>query len=554
MKKAWWKEGVIYQIYPRSFMDLNNDGVGDLKGIISKLDYLKSLNIDIVWLSPVYQSPNDDNGYDISDYLAISGEFGDMNDFDELLKGLHDRGLKLVMDLVVNHTSDEHEWFKASRASKNNSKRDYYIWRPGRNGSPPNNMQSFFGGSAWAYDETTSAYYLHYFTKKQPDLNWDNPKVREEVHQIMRYWLDKGVDGFRMDVIPLISKNPEFLDIESDDFWDVVNKEYANGPNVHKYLREMNESVMSKYDAFSVGEGVGVSPAQANDYVGADRKELDILYHFGHVVIDFGARGKYDPVKFSLVDFKNIFNDWYQALGESGWNCIYLDNHDFPRMVSRFGNDNHYHKESAKLLITLLSTLRGTLSLYQGNEIGMTNVKFDSIEDYKDVEAKNAYNEAIENGLSDREFISALHKQSRDNARTPMQWSDSKNGGFTDKEPWIKINPNYKSINVQQQDNDPDSILNYYRKILQVRKLHNTWVYGYYESLDNDNHRIYCYRRWDNERSYLIILNFSNDGVTYHQPLLEKINRIVISNYPNPEIDHRAISLKPWESVVFEIN
>ncbi len=554
MKKAWWKEGVIYQIYPRSFMDLNNDGVGDLKGIISKLDYLKSLNIDIVWLSPVYQSPNDDNGYDISDYLAISGEFGDMNDFDELLKGLHDRGLKLVMDLVVNHTSDEHEWFKASRTSKNNSKRDYYIWRPGRKGSPPNNMQSFFGGSAWEYDEATGAYYLHYFTKKQPDLNWDNPKVREEVYQIMRYWLDKGVDGFRMDVIPLISKKPVFLDIESNDFWDVVNKEYANGPNVHKYLRAMNESVMSKYDAFSVGEGVGVSPAQANDYVGADRKELDILYHFGHVAIDFGAGGKYDPVEFSLVDFKNIFNDWYQALGESGWNCIYLDNHDFPRMVSRFGNDNHYHKESAKLLITLLSTLRGTLSLYQGNEIGMTNVKFDSIEDYKDVEAKNAYNEAIENGFSEREFISALHKQSRDNARTPMQWSDSKNGGFTDKGPWIKLNPNHKSINVQQQDNDPDSILNYYRKILQVRKLHNTWVYGYYESLDNDNHRIYCYKRWDNERSYLIILNFSNDGVTYHQPLLGKINRIVISNYPNPKIDHHAISLKPWESVVFEIN
>ena len=376
MNKVWWKESVVYQIYPRSFKDANNDGIGDLKGIVQKIDYIRNLGVDVIWLCPIYKSPNDDNGYDISDYTDIMAEFGTMDDFDELLKAAHDRGLKIIMDLVVNHTSDEHPWFLASRKSKDNPYRDYYYWRKGSNGSAPNNWQSFFKGSAWEPDKNSEEYYLHLFSKKQPDLNWENPAVRQEVHNLMKFWLDKGIDGFRMDVIPLISKNIHFPDTDYKKFYDVIEHVYANGPRVHEFLREMHEKVLSKYDIMTVGEGPGVTPDNANLYVGCNRKELNMIFHFGHLYLGSGKNGKYDVAPWNLQEFKNIFNIWDKALAGDGWNSIFLGNHDFSRIVSRFGNDVQYRKESAKLLAMLLLSMRGTVFLYQGDEIGMTNVAF----------------------------------------------------------------------------------------------------------------------------------------------------------------------------------
>jgi oligo-1,6-glucosidase len=381
MERSWWRESVIYQIYPRSFRDSNGDGIGDLRWIIHQLDYLAELGVDIIWLSPIYASPNDDNGYDISDYRAIMSEFGTMADFDELLAGLHERGLRLMLDLVVNHTSDEHAWFQASRSSKDNPYRDYYFWKP----APPSTWPSFFGGEAWELDPATGEYYLHLFSKKQPDLNWENPKVREEVYALMRFWLDKGVDGFRMDVIPFISKRLDFPSVDLSDFGRVVEETYANGPRLHEFLQEMNREALAPYDVTTVGEAPGVPPRLANLYVGKDRGELDMIFHFGHMFLDWGPRGKFDLASWDLRDFKAVFNDWYAALGEDGWISPFLDNHDFPRMVSRWGNDGPYRVQSAKLLATLLLTLRGTPSIYQGSEIGMTNVAFPGIDDYRDI-------------------------------------------------------------------------------------------------------------------------------------------------------------------------
>ena len=445
MKQNWWKEAVIYQIYPRSFKDSNGDGVGDIRGIIEKLDYLKDLGIDVIWISPIYQSPNDDNGYDISDYYNIMDEFGTMADFDELLEGIHARGMRLLMDLVVNHTSDEHEWYQQARQSKDSPYRDYYYFRP----EPPNNWLSLFGGPAWDYDPVAEEYYLHLFTKKQPDLNWENPKVRQEVYQLMRFWLDKGVDGFRMDVIPMISKYLDFPDGDFSDFNNVIATLYTNGPRVHEFLQEMHEEVLQHYDVMTVGEGVGIAPAQANLYVGESRKELNMIFHFGHMFIDHGPGGKFDIVDFKLSEFKAIFDTWDQGIGQEGWLNIYLDNHDFPRMVSRFANDQEYRVESAKMLAILILSLRGTPCIYQGSEIGMTNVAFNSLDDYRDVETINAYNEYKASGKDLDELLKIVHVQGRDNVRTPFQWDDSANGGFTVGNPWIKANPNYTEINAQ---------------------------------------------------------------------------------------------------------
>lgn len=392
MNRIWWKESVICQVYPRSFNDSNGDGIGDLRGIIEKLDYLKELGIDIIWLNPIYKSPNDDNGYDISDYTNIMDEFGTMADFDELLKGIHARGMRLVMDLVVNHSSDEHHWFQESRKSKDNPYRDYYFWRP----EPMNNWQSFFGGNVWEKDDLTGEYYLHLFSKKQPDLNWENPQVRQEVYHLMRFWLDKGIDGFRMDVIPFISKRTEFLDTNLPDFGNIIEDVYANGPKVHDYLQEMYREALAPYDIMTVGEGSGIPPHLANLYVGSDRNELSMIFHFGHMGIDHSARGRFDSKTWQLSDFKRIFNEWNEAVGEVGWINTFLDNHDFPRMVSRFANDQEYRVESAKLLATLLFTMRGTPCIYYGSEIGMTNITLDSWEDVQDIEAKNAYRAAQE--------------------------------------------------------------------------------------------------------------------------------------------------------------
>ena len=443
MTRTWWKESVIYQIYPRSFKDSNGDGIGDLGGIIEKLDYLKNLGIDVLWLSPIFKSPNDDNGYDVSDYCDIMEEFGTMADFDNLLAGVHKRGLKLVLDLVPNHSSDEHRWFQEARKSTDNPYRDYYFWEK----EPPSNWTSFFSGSAWTKDELTDEYYLHLFSKKQPDLNWENPKVRQEMYDVMHFWFQKGVDGFRIDVLPFISKRLDFPDIDPNQFEKAIVEVYANGPRLHEYLQEMNREVSTKYDIMTMGEGIGVKPHNALDYVDEDRAELDMLYHFDHTTINYGQGGKYDPVDWKLSTFKQIFTDWHHAIGEKGWINIFLDNHDFPRMVSRYGNDNIYRKEAAKLLATLLLTMRGSPCIYQGSEIGMTNVTFDTLEEYDDVEVVNLHAEWKAAGKDTSPLLKAVQQQGRDNARTPIQWNDAPNGGFTEGKPWLTINPNYTEIN-----------------------------------------------------------------------------------------------------------
>ncbi len=511
IERKWWKEEVIYQIYPRSFNDSNGDGIGDIQGIIEKLDYIKNLGVDIIWLSPIYASPNDDNGYDISDYYAIHPEFGTMEEFDLLLKEIHAHGLRLIMDVVFNHSSDEHEWFEKSRASKDNPYRDYYFWKPGENGGPPNNWRSFFGGSAWEYDSTTDEYFLHLFTKKQPDLNWENPKVREEIYKVVRYWLDKGIDGFRMDVIPLISKRLEFADTPLPAFNDVVEQVYSNGPRVHEFINEMYERVLKEYDIMTVGEGPGISTKTGLDYVGHDRGELNMIFHLDHMFLGHGPRGKFDPVHYDWKDIKKIFTDWYDAMGDSGWISIFLDNHDFPRLVSRFGNDEEYRIESAKLLAMLVLTLRGTACIYQGSELGMSNVKFENIEDYRDVETHNYYKEFTESGTSHAEFLKQVHAHGRDNVRTPIQWNKEKHAGFTSGEPWIRVNPNYTEINAEDVLADEDSIYYFYRDLLSFRKREKTLIYGDWKIIPMASDDLFVYERFDANYKILVILNHSDN-------------------------------------------
>ena len=541
MKKNWWKESVIYQIYPRSFKDSNGDGIGDLQGIISKLDYLQDLGVDIVWLSPIYQSPNDDNGYDISDYYNIMSEFGTMEDFDEMLQGMHDRGIRLLMDLVVNHTSDEHHWYQEARKSPDSPYRDYYFFRK----EPPNNWQSIFGGPAWDYDEVAGEYYLHLFTKKQPDLNWENPKVRQEVYKLMRFWLDKGVDGFRMDVIPMISKFLDFPDGDFSDFNKVIDTLYTNGPRVHEFLQEMHEEVLQHYDIMTVGEGVGIAPDQANLYVGENRRELNMVFHFGHMFIDHGPGGKFDVVDFPLTAFKEVFNRWDKAVGKEGWLNIYLDNHDFPRMVSRFGNDKEYHEPSAKMLAILILTLRGTPCIYHGSEIGMTNVAFDHLKDYRDVETLNAIQEWTENGKNLNELLNIIHVQGRDNVRTPFQWDDSENGGFTTGTPWIKSNPNYTFINAAAEMDKEDGIYHFYKKLLAWRKKYPVLVYGDYQEHTQGDEQLFGYVRADEEQAYYIVHNFTSE---VQNPKLPAGHwEVLISNY-----DLGGDDLQAWEGRVYK--
>ncbi|MFP4845148.1 alpha-glucosidase [Winogradskyella sp. PE311] len=553
MQKTWWKEGVVYQIYPRSFKDTTGNGLGDIYGIIKKLDYIKSLGVDIIWLCPVYESPNDDNGYDISDYKAISEDFGGSDAFDQLLDGMHKRGLKLVMDLVLNHSSDEHNWFKESRKSKDNPYRDYYFWKPSKHGNPPNNWTSFFSGSAWKKDDITDEYFLHLFTKKQPDLNWENPKVREEIHKIVDYWCRKGVDGFRMDVISLISKQINFPDsIYPNDYGKTIKNYYANGPKIHKYLNELNKEVLSKYDIMTVGEGPGIDLNNGLDYVNVDRNELNMIFHFDHMFIDNGPGGKYDPIEVSLPHFKKVFNDWDIKLKDKGWGSIFLGNHDFSRMVSRFGNDKKYHTESAKLLAMLLFTLRGTVYVYQGDEIGMTNVAYSSIEDYNDVETLNSWHEAKANGKNMEKYLDLVHMQSRDNARTPMQWNSTKNSGFSKGKPWLKVNENYKTINVETQENDTNSVLNFYREMIAFRKANTTMVYGDYKCINEKDEFLFIYTRSDHENRYVILLNFSDDIQSIKHPDLNlDTSTLVISNL---SISHSIKELQPWEAQLRKYN
>ena len=546
----WWKEGIIYQIYPRSFFDSSGNGIGDLNGISKKLHYIKSLGVDMVWICPFYKSPNKDNGYDISDYKDISKIFGDLNTFDTLLKKMHSLGLKLIMDLVVNHTSDKHPWFKKARKSRKSKFHDYYIWKDGEKDKKPNNWKSVFSGSAWKWNEQTKEYFLHLYTKNQPDLNWENPTVRKEVYSIIDFWLSKGVDGIRMDVISLISKRLDFKNIPNNMiFIDVMEKYYANGPRVHEYIKEMKKKVLSKYDIVTIGEGPGINLNNGLDYVNEDENELNMIFHFDHLTMDFGKEGKYDPIPFDFIKFKKIFSNWDKLFSKRGWNSIFLGNHDFSRIVSRFGNDNEFHEESSKLLATLLMTLRGTPSLYQGDEIGMTNVDYSNISFYDDVETINAWKEAIDNKKNMKKFFEAIQKQSRDNARTPMQWDNKKNAGFSKVKPWIKVNDNYKKINVKNQEKDLDSILNHYKLLIKLRKENSTLVYGKYEDLEPMHTKIFSYKRWDENDVFIIHLNFSNCSVKINSNEI-KDYKLVISNYTFAK---KSYNLNPWEARIYKL-
>ena len=547
MKRTWWKEAVIYQIYPRSFMDSNGDGIGDLQGIISRLDYLKYLGIDVIWLSPVYKSPNDDNGYDISDYQDIMDEFGTMEDFDELLAAAHARGIKIVMDLVVNHTSDEHQWFVESQKSKDNAYRDYYIWREGKDAqTPPNNWGSCFGGSAWQYDEKTGMYYLHLFSKKQPDLNWDNPKVRGEVFDMMTWWCDKGIDGFRMDVISMISKTKEMPDGKNGDFGPYC----IHGPNVHHYLREMNEKVLSKYDIMTVGETAGVTTTLAQQYAGEDAHELDMVFQFEHVDGD-GKYGKWTDEKIPLVTLKKTLSRWQTELYGKAWNSLFWDNHDQPRAVSRFGDDRPMYREvSAKMLATCLHMLQGTPYIYQGEELGMTNYPFQRPSDFRDIESVNAYREWCSEGrLSHEVFWPCITFKSRDNARTPVQWDDSPHAGFTTGTPWIAVNPNYTEINAKAETADPDSVFHYYKKLIALRKAYPVVVYGKYEMMMEDSEELYVYTRAFEKESLLVVCSFCDHDTNFTLPAEFAGASCLICNVEN-EYGNPKMTLKPYEAFV----
>lgn len=559
MQRAFWKEAVVYQIYPRSFMDSNGDGIGDLQGIISKLDYLQQLGVDVIWLSPVYKSPNDDNGYDISDYRDIMDEFGTMEDWEQLLAGIHTRGMKMMMDLVVNHCSDEHAWFVEARSSKTSDYRDYYIWRPANaDGHEPNNWVSFFGGSAWQLDEQTGEYYLHLFSKKQPDLNWENPALRQEVYDMMKFWLDKGVDGFRMDVINCISKTPELPSV-GDERYAWGGEHFLNGPRIHEYLQEMNAEVLANKDIMTVGEMPGVTVEQAKLYTGDERNELNMVFQFEHMDVDSGAGGKWDVQPWTLKGLRDILHKWQVGLGEVGWNSLYLNNHDQPRMVSRFGDEGQYRKQSAKMLATLLHTLKGTPYIYQGEELGMTNVRFDSIDDYRDIETLNMYREhCLEQGKPEDKVMAAIYAKGRDNARTPMQWSTAANAGFTTGTPWIAVNPNYTDINAEQAAADPDSIFNYYKQLIALRKSHDIMVYGDYQLLLEKHERIYCYTRELNGEKWLVILNFFGSEEQFALPpqLAQHQGELIISNYDDVEqqcADLGSILLRSYEARVYRL-
>lgn len=556
MSKAWWKEAVVYQIYPRSFMDSNGDGIGDLKGITSRLDYLQDLGIDVIWLSPVYQSPNDDNGYDISDYQAIMTEFGTMDDFDEMLSEAHKRNIKIVMDLVVNHTSDKHRWFVESKKGKDNPYRDYYIWREGKEGNqPPNNWGSCFSGSAWQYDKNTDMYYLHLFSKKQPDLNWDNEKVRDEVFNMMNWWCEKGIDGFRMDVISMISKTKEMPDgvkIGNNLYGD-YSPYCIHGPNVHRYLKEMNERVLSKYDLITVGETAGVTVEEAVKYAGEDQHELNMVFHFEHVEIG-NKENKWNRNPVPLTEFKQIIGKWQTALYGKAWNSLYLSNHDQPRCVSRFGNDTpEYRDRSAKMLATCMHMLQGTPYIYQGEELGMTNYPFTDISQFRDVEAINAFRELVTEShkREEKELISCFQYKGRDNARTPMQWDRTENAGFSTGTPWIGVNPNYITINAKDEVNNPSSVFHYYKKLIKLRKQYDIIVYGEFEMLLPDSETVFAYTRTLEQERILVLCNFTEEEQRIELPkeFQGSNNQILISNYGR-EIVGKMNMLRPYEAIV----
>ena len=551
--KKWWKESVVYQIYPRSFMDSDGDGIGDIRGIMQKLDYLKELGIDVIWLSPVYQSPNDDNGYDISDYQAIMKEFGTMEDFDQMLAAAHERGIRIMMDLVVNHTSDEHRWFMESRKSRENPYRDYYIWREGKDGKEPNNWGSCFSGPAWKYDEATDMYFLHLFSEKQPDLNWDNEKVREEVFAMMRWWLDKGVDGFRMDVISMISKVPGLPDGPKGEgaLYGDFGPYVINGPHVHDYLREMREKALAPYDTITVGETSGVTVQEAVKFAADDESELNMVFQFEQNDLDGGEHSKWNENKIYLPDLKAVLERWQTYLEGKAWNSLYWNNHDQPRVVSRLGNDSGEYRElSAKMLALCLHMMKGTPYIYQGEELGRTNVPFGGLEDFRDIESINAYCEYTKNNLVDgEEMLRFLRYKSRDNARTPMQWEETSNAGFTKGVPWIMVNPNYKEINAKEQLERDSSVFRFYQRLIRLRKENPVIVYGKFELLMPEDEEIFMYTRSYEGEKLLVICNFSQKERRISIPQEFAGGDIWISNYGDPKAEEE-ISLRAYEALV----
>ena len=543
--KKWWKEAIVYQIYPRSFQDTDGDGVGDLQGIINRLDYVKDLGVTAVWLNPIYSSPNDDNGYDVSDYRNIMSNFGTMEDFDTMLSEMHARDIKLVMDIVVNHSSDEHPWFKESRSSRDNPYRDYYHWWPAEKGAPPYRYSLFDAeGNAWKYDEKTDAYYLHYFSQKQPDLNWENPKVRQEVYDIMTFWAEKGVDGFRLDAFQFAAKDTTFPEFP-EGFEKNFIQYYAMQDGLHEYLKEMNEQVLSKYDVMSVAEGAGRTLEEAHELVDADRKEINMAYAFDGVDIP-----KVDGYKLST--FKETFSKWDSAFADKGWISIFLSNHDQARMVSRYANDSlPYRAPSAKMLNTFILTMRGTPYCYFGDELGMTNnPKLQNIEDYQDIAAINGYKKAKSQGEDMEAFMRNLRFGSRDHGRTPMQWDASENAGFTTGNPWLPLNPNYAEINTQAEEADENSVLNHFKKLTALRKNADALIYGDYELLIPEHPQVYAYTRSLGDEQFLIVLNFSQEQTSVELEGLSSFSELKINNYSNLKKTAKTLSLAPYQAVI----
>ena len=539
MKKKWWQEIVVYQIYPRSFKDSNGDGIGDIKGMIGKLDYLEKLGIGAIWLSPVYKSPNDDNGYDISDYEAVMAEFGTMEDMEEFLSEANKRNIKVVMDLVVNHTSDEHRWFIEAKKGKNNPYRDYYVWAdPAEDGGAPNDLRSAFSGTAWEFDEESGQYYLHLFSKKQPDLNWQNKEMRQSVYDMMNFWIDKGIGGFRMDVIDLVGKVP----LEG-----ITN----NGPQLHEFLQEMNQATFGQHDLLTVGETWGATPEIAKLYSNPTRNELSMVFQFEHIGLDQQpGKKKWDLRSVNLAELKRILAKWQTELGNEGWNSLFWNNHDLPRMISRWGNDREYRIESAKMLAILLHMMKGTPYIYQGEEIGMTNTPISDISEAKDIETINMYTERLEQGYTKEEIITSINVKGRDNARRPLAWNASGNGGFTTGSPWIALNENYKEINVEAALNDSDSIFYTYQKLVQLRKENPIMVWGDFELIDTVDNVFSYYREYKGER-WLVVANFSNEEEPFSSEY--EIEKVIIQNDKEEITNLKEISLRPWQAFVVKV-
>ncbi|MFS7388005.1 alpha-glucosidase [Carnobacterium maltaromaticum] len=539
--EKWWQSSVVYQIYPRSFQDSNGDGIGDIAGITSRLEYLEKLGIDVIWLSPVYKSPNDDNGYDISDYEAILPEFGTMADMDELIREAKQRGIQIIMDLVVNHTSDEHPWFKEAKKSKTNPYRDYYIWRDPVNGGPPNDLQSIFSGSAWEFDKETNQYYFHLFSKRQPDLNWENPAVQEEVWKLMNFWLAKGIGGFRMDVIDLIGKIPD-------------KGITGNGPKLHEYLKKMHKETFGKYDVLTVGETWGATPEIAKLYSNLDREELSMVFQFEHISLDeLPGKSKWDLQPLDFIQLKAILSKWQTALGDEGWNSLFWNNHDLPRIISRWGNDSpKYRVKSGKMLATILHLMKGTPYIYQGEEIGMVNTPVSSIEELDDIESLNMYRERLAAGYDKADILASINKKGRDNARRPMQWSNHEHGGFTTGTPWLELSPRYSEINVENELADSESLFYHYQRLIQLRKNNPLVVWGTYQELVPNDTQLFVYERSYENETWLIVANFYEEEADFSHES-HKVKEIILSNYSDSSVDLANLHLRAYETVVYRL-